>query len=355
MPLVEKNLADIVTLSRASARMNTNSAGTLTAIASGAFGIDYDPATLTVRGMPVEEQRTNLLTYNQQFDNAAWVKTTMTVTPNVGTAPDGTNTATTLTATGAGSVIQQAPTISSGAAYAGAIWIKRRTGTGQVSLRVAELTLMPITVTSSWQRLQATNTSASTTGRFAVHLATSGDEVDIWGAQLEAGSFASSYMGETTTAAITRLADSLTIGTLSPWFNAVSGTMYVETELVGLRSASSQITAFSDGTSSNRFGQFVTTGNLLQTVVTAGGVSQIGSLSQPAVTAGTVYRYGLSYAANNVGAGLNGVDLGNDASVVLPTGLNVLAFSSNGSSQQSLWLRKFIYYPAIKNTQTLTA
>jgi hypothetical protein len=38
----------------------------------------------------IEKVRTNLLTYSEEFDNAAWVKQNITVSPNTQTAPDGT-------------------------------------------------------------------------------------------------------------------------------------------------------------------------------------------------------------------------------------------------------------------------
>jgi len=41
----------------------------------------------------VEEQRTNLLTYSEQFDNGSWFKLRASVSPNLALAPDGTLTA----------------------------------------------------------------------------------------------------------------------------------------------------------------------------------------------------------------------------------------------------------------------
>lgn len=47
----------------------------------------------TALSRPVLSSRYNLLTYTEQFDNAAWVKSDLTVTPNAATAPNGTMTA----------------------------------------------------------------------------------------------------------------------------------------------------------------------------------------------------------------------------------------------------------------------
>lgn len=55
-------------------------------------GVWYDPSDVANL-----DWRRNLLTYTEQFDNAAWTKTNATVTANAGTAPDGTTTAGLLT------------------------------------------------------------------------------------------------------------------------------------------------------------------------------------------------------------------------------------------------------------------
>lgn len=59
---------------------------------------DFNPVTLQPKGLLIEEQRTNLLTYSAQFDNAAWsVAGALAITPDSTTAPDGTLTADKLT------------------------------------------------------------------------------------------------------------------------------------------------------------------------------------------------------------------------------------------------------------------
>jgi hypothetical protein len=49
--------------------------------------------TLAPKGLLIEEQRTQLLLRSEEFDNATWVKTRASVTPNVAVAPNGTVTA----------------------------------------------------------------------------------------------------------------------------------------------------------------------------------------------------------------------------------------------------------------------
>ncbi len=61
------------------------------------YGAGVDQATSAAR--PTLQARSNLLTYSEQFDNAAWNKSRSTVTANSTVAPDGTTTADKLIAT----------------------------------------------------------------------------------------------------------------------------------------------------------------------------------------------------------------------------------------------------------------
>ena len=56
----------------------------LTASSTAFYGprFDFDPVTLQPRGILIEEQRTNLTTYSEQFDNVAWAKNNVQIVPN---------------------------------------------------------------------------------------------------------------------------------------------------------------------------------------------------------------------------------------------------------------------------------
>jgi hypothetical protein len=70
----------------------------------------------------------NLLTYSEQFDNAAWARAASTITPNAAAAPNGTTTADKLIGDTAatGHFISQAPVLAAslGAVYIGSAYIK---------------------------------------------------------------------------------------------------------------------------------------------------------------------------------------------------------------------------------------
>ncbi len=145
---------------------------------------------------------TNLLTYSQQFENAAWTKTNTTADDDAITAPDGTLTAATLTATSAGGFLQQSNfTIGAGNNGTFSIWIRRISGTGTIQLRNADGANTTITITSAWERFSITSAGASGTFRTGITMSSSGDVIGIWGAQLQTGTIATDYIPTTNIAA----------------------------------------------------------------------------------------------------------------------------------------------------------
>lgn len=222
------------------------------AAASAAFygpRFDYNPTTLAANGLLIEEQRTNLLTYSEQFDNAAWVKTNSTVTANATTAPDGTVAADKLvedTATSTHQAYQNF--VGTVAPYTFSVYAKAGERTVVTLLHgsgnSADYDLVAATATGSgasiapvgngWYRCIITQTLPDTANRsYAVRLnngsgvtytgnGTSG--AFIWGAQLEAGSFATSYI-PTVASQVTRNADSASMlgDNFYTWYNVNQG------------------------------------------------------------------------------------------------------------------------------------
>lgn len=136
----------------------------------------------------------NLLTYSEQFDNAAWVNVaTTTVTPNTLAAPDGTVSADTLTAGGANSILWQTYSPDVGATYAASIYVARKTGTGGVDITVDGSDWTPVELSAALTRFSASFTSPVGTKAVGIRIRTSGDEVYVWGAMLNKGLRAGKY------------------------------------------------------------------------------------------------------------------------------------------------------------------
>lgn len=205
---------------------------------------DFDPSTIpaTPRGLLIEESRSNLFTYSEQFDNAAWSKLNTTITANNTVAPDGTSNADKLiaTTTNGQHYIQQTITVTGNTSYTLSAYFKaaeygycgistydgtagRENYFNILNGTVTASTLATgsvVNVGNGWYRCITTITTASSATSLQVYMrvanvsgssgysyagdGTSG--VFLWGAQLEAGSFATSYI-PTTTASVTRAAD----------------------------------------------------------------------------------------------------------------------------------------------------
>jgi len=201
---------------------------------------DFDASTTpaTPRGLLIEESRANLLTYSEQFDNAAWSKLNATITANSTTAPDGTSSADTFVLDAGTNEKVVYETATQAAPVALSVYLKAGSGVRYVQLDVSSVTgsyanfdiisgtvgtvgaTATATITSvgnGWYRCSIAMTAggnvryiravpASNSGRGAYFVAVGGENFYLWGAQLEAGSFATSYI-PTTSASVTRAAD----------------------------------------------------------------------------------------------------------------------------------------------------
>ena len=214
----------------------TNYIPQLMTAAAGVARFDCDPITSKSLGLLIEEGRTNLLTYSSDFSNAAWSKTGTTATSVANVAPDGTLTVVkVIEGSSTGShYINQSIGVTNATAYTYTFYVKagERTkalfyvgnvGNGlTIDLTNGTVvggsgTVSSLSVGNGWYRISyiftATSTASSTFQVWVLNAAGSlsytGDGysgIYIWGAQLEAGAFATSYI-PTVASTVTRAAD----------------------------------------------------------------------------------------------------------------------------------------------------
>jgi len=81
-------------------------------------------------GLLIEESRTNLFTYSEQFD--IWQKSNISITANQGIAPDGTLTADLVTTNTANTynTLDQLTTLSTNTNYCYSVFVKLVSGSG---------------------------------------------------------------------------------------------------------------------------------------------------------------------------------------------------------------------------------
>jgi hypothetical protein len=217
---------------------------------------DHNPTTGESLGLLVEEARTNLSQQSEDFSDAYWTKTSCTITSNESTAPDGTLTADLWSNTGTPGVISNSITKDATArTYTSSLWAKGGStaftlsldngGTvnrGRAVFNLSNGTLTSVlsdgnftntsgTITAyadGWYRLTVTTTTSTiTTIRLRPFFSGSTLTVRIWGAQVEEGAFATSYI-PTTNATVTRSADvaSISGSNFSSWYRQDEGTFF---------------------------------------------------------------------------------------------------------------------------------
>jgi len=392
-------LAPYVTFTRSSTATRYNSAGLLETVAANAPRYDYDPLTLQLRGLLIEEQRTNLLTYSEEFDNAAWAKpATASITANAGVAPNGLTQADKLVdnPSAAEHGIYRSITVSSHvysvyakAAELSVIYFRFRQATGQalsVAFDLANGTVCKTTnqgtyytsgvgsiqpVGNGWYRCSVYVACASLTSNVFISVAntnnptftTNGDYqysgngtdgVLIWGAQLEAGAFATSYI-PTTTASVTRAASSATATTLSDiGFNASTGTLYFEGVAPPSVAVATTLASFNDNTANESISLHMNAGGALRAQVIDGGVT-VADLALGTLTARQSFKAALSYVENDIKGCLNGGTVQADTSATLPTVDRLMIGRGSAGNAWNGHVRKLRYYRTAKNTQELTA
>jgi hypothetical protein len=384
---------DLITFTRASSGTFVGSDGLIKTAATNEPRFDHDPTTGESLGLLVEEARTNSILQSQDF-STTWTNSGSSENTNVAVAPDGTSTADALVDTAinethnftqtlsglAGStahtfscflkkgsknhgVLVFAPNISWGIGTGASVFFDLNNGTvGTAANATGTIQALP----NGWYRCTATATTAVTPGTVTMRIGSSltgsaqtytgtGDEaIYSWGAQLEAGAFATSYI-PTTTATVTRAADvaSITGSNFSSWYNQAEGTVFAD---ANSPTSGTQIT-FDDGTvNTNRvvlYYQSVTDPRLF--VASAGATSCI--ISAGTITSNSRALLVGAYKLNDFAVSVNGAAPVLDASGDAPTGVDRarLGRSSADGAYLNGCLRRLTYWPTRFASPTLQA
>jgi hypothetical protein len=263
--------------SRTSTATFYDSTGTVQTAASGvarsaAFFPDSN-GVMRPAGLLLEAAGTNLVTYSEQFDDASWSKTAATITANSIAGPSGSTTADTLTKTGStGFVNSPTITVTSGVTHTMSVFIKAGTMTWAAIRTIAgfvddyyyfDLSTGTVGTSSAaghsiqklgngWHRCSVAATTTSTTCSFRIYGAAADEnpggtgDIYVWGAQLETGSYPTSYIPTvastvtrsadvSSSATVTRSADvaSITGANFSSWYNQSQWSLLSEISSIG--------------------------------------------------------------------------------------------------------------------------
>ena len=216
------------TFTRASVATTMLSNGLIGAVATGVARSCYSPAGIYL-GYLAEGAATQLVTPTasiRDMTDASWVAVTMT-TAKTSVGWDGAaNSATRLTATGAGATILQT-LVAAASSRTYSCGIRRVTGTGTIKLVQGATKSPDLSASLNSSTYTKVELAASVlNAAYGIEIGTSGDAIDVDFNQFEAGAFSTSRI---VTAGATRAADVLTyptsgnaLGTSGTAFAAVS-------------------------------------------------------------------------------------------------------------------------------------
>jgi hypothetical protein len=343
---------------------------------------DFNPITLTCTGLLVEESRLNLATYSADFSNTAtagslrpWAWTRATVSLTSGSAPDNTNNANKLTEDATASATHQVTatfTVSMLESYTLSVFAKKDTRdfialdifdgtnhktffnltTGQVGTVGSGTTATITAFKDGWYRCTVSRVVALVSVTTVINLASANNTTSytgdgtsglfIWGAQLEAGAFPTSYI-PTVAATVTRNADVATMtGTnFSDWYSAGAGGI-VARVLPSTVSGTRPALQLDDATANEVITLRGSTTNP-ELVIVDGGSPQ-AQIDAGTIAANTAYSLGAAWDTDNCAAAINGGAAVTDTSATIPT-VTQARLGSDGTNYLNGNLQTLRYWP----------
>jgi hypothetical protein len=387
-----KQLDPRITFSRASSATFVGANGLIQSAATDVARFDHNPVTGESLGLLVEEERTNGLNYSEE--TSQWgTLTNIIPTDNQAVAPNGSLTADQYIETSATGLHVQdgtAFTFVTGTVYTYSVFVKSiggrnfeigypptiftnrfarftLSGSGSVQGSDAGVTASIQAYANGWYRCSATNTCAagasSRIGNFIINDSFSrsyaGDVTKglfIWGAQLEAGAFPTSYI-PTTTATVTRSADvaSITGANFSSWYRQDEGTVFADVNSAPINTITQVAFDVSEGVGNERFFQRRNGAGSIAVAMIDGATTQsdIGPVS---ISGSTRYRSGYAYKVNDLELVVNGGGSATDTSATLPTVSQINIGQNFGVGQHvNGTIRRLTYWPTRLSNATLQA
>jgi hypothetical protein len=209
--------------------------------------------------------------------------------------------------------------------------------TGLVHSVSANATAAIQNVGNGWYRCSITVTANSTSGTVFYYLddgsfttSYTGDGTSglfLWGAQIEVGAFATSYI-PSVASQVTRAADNASMigNNFARWYNVNAGTLY--SEYINYTTVTGSLFSMDDGSINNRIIQFTNTGTNPYFRVVSGGADQANFIVAT-VSVGVSAKFAAAYQVNDFAASVNGASVAVDTSGNVPTGLTTARIGQN--------------------------
>jgi hypothetical protein len=349
-----------ITFTRASTATYTNKSGLIASAAVNEARFEYNPITRACLGLLIEEQRTNLIVDSVPI-SGTWAVAFSTLTNSSGIAPDGTNAMVKIVATSSAYIsLLKSVTVLASTIYTFSWYFDSTNSSLGARYRVFDasnaLDILDVAITYSSGITRYAVTFTTPVGCTSIFVYPVSGNVNIgttfyvWGAQLEAGAFATSYI-PTVGASATRSADVavMTGANFSSWINLAEGCFYTKSLKVDLPNVAS-ITILAAG-AADAIQQYMSFTAPVSTVV-VGGVNQ-ATLISAGITPNTVVKTAMSYKLNEFRYATNGVSGTPDLSGSIPTSLTTFSIGNNGSNYFNGYIATCKYWNTAKTDAQL--
>lgn len=389
-----------MTVSRNGAATRINKDGLIESVPANVPRFNFDPITGEFLGVLVEPAATNLLLYSEEFSNAYWTKGNFsTISPNVAISPSGLLTADKYVchnSNAAFALIKLNESVVTSTFYTYSIFLKqseirfvqlRNTLNGVlfcnfdlqlgiIGTPSSGLTASIKHVGDGWYKcsITAIATSSNSTSSFGLNIISSltsvlapiynGNGIDglfVWGAQLETGPTATSYI-PTTTERVTRPADIISRTGITDLIGQTEGTILIDYWKILNNFTPRNIISMTDGTTANRIEIWdgLGVGSLGKIVYTAAKNSSFlapDGRGQTSVSPSGRYKICLTYTLTNFRLFINGVKIRDDnyASALFSTPLSVIGLGNrNGTFPGSgTFNQAYLFKESIPDSQAI--
>ena len=339
-----------MTVVRATTATRVNSAGLIESVANNVPRLDYSNGTCP--SLLVEPQSTNVKTNSENASGSNWgTAVRVNATINSIASPDGNVTANSIADTAVSGTHAFEPSFSatSGTAYTFSVFAKANTlsqvviygyadngvfagqqaifniTNGTVISNTGGGTTNVVNYGNGYYRVSLTLTSGATsTGYWAFGLAKNGSasylgdgsSLYMWGCQLEAGSYPTSYI-PTTSAAVTRNADVISKTGISALIGQTEGTALLDFQFNGEAESIIIDIAAIGFSPQNRIILYQPNTTIVQFIVLNNSVTQV-NIASSAYSVGQRLKVGIAYKTNDFAFYINGVQIGTDNSGTVP-------------------------------------
>lgn len=388
-----------ITFARASTGTYVGPDGLLHTAAANAPRYEYD-ASGNYLGLLMEVAATNRLLYSQDFTQTNWLKTTATLPGSPSVAPDGTMTASLLTASGTNAALRNIQTVAASTLVINSVYVKMGTAPcayiqiNQVNAASANIkaTFICVNLTTLAFGVETdlvggglsgfTNLTATPSGNGFIRISfqytttattatqnfyffgcdsltsrnlTVGETITGWGANVTTGSSVVGTYIPSTSATVTRAQDTAIITSLPAiGYSASAGTLLMTLDSQATAVANSPgLVTIDDGTTANRIilsrGLTPTSQQFIGRQSTASATQQSSSaVNSWLATDNGAHRIAYGWDSGGTGSGaFDGVATANTSSAV-PTGLiDMRIGAANTTSNGALTghFKSLTYYP----------